>query len=184
MADKRNVVVRVIQESLTADGWRRSGESWYKNASENQLAINLQKSDYSRKYWLNLSIFLPPIPAKPAPYYSAPIRMRADALPQAESFDVDALLDLELPLDESLREDRLKELMKDLVLANLNKAGSVADLESGGAARAIVENLPGVGEAARFLFPDRKFDYGPVEIPEIKVLRREDLPEGFPWHGA
>ena len=151
MADTRTVVVRAIESSLQKDGWRKKSGSWYKRAPETLLVVNIQKSNYSRLYFLNLAIFMPNRADEFSPYEQAPVRLRVNDLPGAEQYSPRELLDLERPLADDERESRITKMMEDLVLPDMNKCGTVDGLMPGGSGRAVIDGVPALGADAMFL---------------------------------
>lgn len=151
MPDTRNEVVRSVEDSLRDDGWRKSGPSWYKDGIDTLLVVNLQKSNHSNRYYLNLGVFVAPLPTARPREELAPIHLRVERLPGSERFDPRHLLDLDSPSVGVDRVIRIKRMMGELVLPALNVCQRLEDLEVGGAGRAIVDCVPLLGNEAAFL---------------------------------
>jgi hypothetical protein len=153
MTDTRDIVKRTVESTLRGDGWVKSGGSWYKRSTETLLAVDLQKSTYSKMYFLNLGIFLPPVDSVSTDFGRAPISLRVESLPRAKSFNPRSLFDLEFPMEEADRQQKIRELMEDVVFAEMNKCGTVEALKPNGAAESFMERVPLLGAEALFLRP-------------------------------
>ena len=156
MPDTRDVIKRTVESSLKADGWSKSGDSWYKKSTETLLAVSLQKSNYARSYFLNLGIFMPPVESVSTDFGLAPISLRVDSLPDAKSFDTRTLFDLEFPMSESDRQEKIQHLLEGVVLPEMNKCGTVDALKPNGAGHSLMEHVPLLGAEALFLRPGGK----------------------------
>ncbi len=58
MPKKTNVIQSCIGLFLQENGYKRKANSWYLDAPEAILVVNLQKSQYSQQYYVNLGIWL------------------------------------------------------------------------------------------------------------------------------
>lgn len=153
MPDTRDVIKRTVESILKADGWKKSGDSWYKKSTETLLAVCLQRSNHSKKYFLNLGIFLPLVDSVSTDFWLAPISLRVDALPNAKRFAPVNLFSLEFPMDEADRQEKIQELMEIVVLPEMNKCGTVEALKPNGAGQSLMEHVPLLRAEALFLRP-------------------------------
>ena len=149
MPDTRDVVKRVVEDCLKADGWKKVAGEWKKRNGDLLLLVGLQRSSYGPKYFLNLGVAFGSDEGRKV--VDSEINYRADRLDIDNRFDVSNLLNLDGWIEGRDREQEVTKLMNELVLPLLNRATSIDSLSRGGAARELVERAPLLSLRAKFL---------------------------------
>jgi hypothetical protein len=152
--DERSTVKKSIEEALRLDGWRKASATWFKSMAETTLVADLQKSNHSNRYFLNLGVHLRSDLGPAARVTTAPIMLRVEQLPAVGPHRPHVLLDLESPMADEDRVGRNTDKMTKWVLPQMNACSTVAALKPGGAGRGVVEATYAIGPDALFLRPD------------------------------
>ena len=137
---ERNVIQRTFDEfGASIEMIKRSG-SWYRSSESVITVFNLQKSQYSRKYYINVGFWLLGAAAAQFPkVHTCHVNARLDELLPDETKEIEALLDLEYPIGDDLRAERLRALLDARLKPLLDQGGSIdglKDLNQAGAFRA------------------------------------------------
>jgi hypothetical protein len=53
----KDLIKQTFREALKAQGFKEKGGSWYEECDETILVANLQKSDFSDRYFINLAVW-------------------------------------------------------------------------------------------------------------------------------
>jgi hypothetical protein len=131
----RNVIVETIDDLLKSKGLSKHSGSWYRRSAETISVLNLQKSQYSRLYYLNFGIWI--LSAGDADYpkpNKCHIVGRVSNLLNEKSLSkrLEALLDLEHSMSDQERRSELIEILDVQITSFLKYSSSVADLQVGG----------------------------------------------------
>jgi hypothetical protein len=106
---------------------KQSG-SWYRANDAVITVVNLQKSDYSRNYYLNVAFWLKALGEEKFPKaHVCHVGIRLDMLLPDQAEEIKALLDLEGEV-EGDRGARLLDLLETRLLPLLNEGSSVEGL--------------------------------------------------------
>ena len=147
-----NVIQMTFDEfGKTAGGSKKSG-SWYVRNPETIVVLNLQKSNYSVSYFVNVAVWLNALGEADAPKESkCPVRTRLnELLPDSLDQRVDELLDLNYAMDDESRRGELESLLQEHLFPAV-KAASTLDGLRAGAGRHLVERSLATGPAQRLL---------------------------------
>lgn len=129
MAAERNEVQVEFDAFGKAAGMTKQSGSWYRASDEVITVLNLQKSQYSLSYYINVGWWLRALgDAKFPKEHELHVRIRLDALLPDEAEEVKALLDLERPVEN--RADRLREVLQSELRPILGHTGSVEGLRA------------------------------------------------------
>jgi hypothetical protein len=110
-------------------GMTKRSQSWYRATDEVISVLNLQKSRWSLKYYVNIGWWLRVLGDAAFPKeYETHVKIRLDDLLPDRRAEVTALLDLGRPFDN--RRGRLSELLRSGVWPILESAGSIEGLRA------------------------------------------------------
>jgi hypothetical protein len=128
--DKKNLESEV-NSCLSILGFSRKNSSWYRRFSEVVQILDLQKSAFGNRLYMNIG-FAPvamPIEGMPTPKESKfPVRIRADAAFPARYSEIEGLLDFERKdFADGRRGDRLNAILVREVVPFMN---TIWDIES------------------------------------------------------
>lgn len=77
MIDKKTLK-KTFGAPLSADGYVRKGQSWYKSGTGVTVVVNLQKSDFAEKYYVNIAFLIQSLTDETyLPEYKCHIMLRA-----------------------------------------------------------------------------------------------------------
>jgi hypothetical protein len=86
-----HIIKQAFDESLKKHGFKKKSGSWYLNCDEAVLVANLQKSDFSDRYFVNLAIWFKTLGEADFPKeHHCHIRLR---LVRVAGLDIDAAFD-------------------------------------------------------------------------------------------
>ncbi len=127
----RNIIQTTIDDLAKAGGFFKKSGTWYRRQAETIAILDLQKSQYSHLYFLNVALWLLPIadaqfPKEPTCH----VRSRLTRLfPNAEE-EVNELLDLDAPLDDPVRCAGLRSIFSSRLLPLLDQCSTIVGLRS------------------------------------------------------
>jgi hypothetical protein len=105
---------------------KRSG-SWYRTGHEVISVLNLQRSQYGRRYYVNLAFWLTAFGEERFPKeHKCQIRIRLDEVEPDKKAEIERLLDLEEPLPG--RRDALRQIFDSALMPFLDAGGTLAGL--------------------------------------------------------
>jgi hypothetical protein len=126
MADPK-LVHQAVGAPLVAAGFKRKSDTWCSEKEQVTILVNLQKSQYSRQYYVNCGISLKCLGGNPPKReHLCHVRFRLTAIaPAADCRLIDSIFDLE---DETLadgeRREKISSLIRDLALPFLQECSS------------------------------------------------------------
>lgn len=125
----RNAVQRGFDRFGREAGFEKKSGSWYKRGTSVIAIANLQKSQYSPRYYFNQGFWLREVEDIPFPAsHRAHIGLRLGGLlPDCEA-RINELLDLDVPMPDEQRVDEIVALLNDRLLPIINRADSVEAL--------------------------------------------------------
>lgn len=139
----RNIIQTTFDEFGKESGGSKKSGSWYWRSPESIFVLNLQKSQYARRYYINAALWL--LAAGPA-YRPKPshchIQTRLERLvPEALEEQLVRLLDLDAPPDEGGRPEALLALLRAQLLPVMEASSTLDGLRSGGGQRFVEVSL-------------------------------------------
>lgn len=149
---ERNVIQITFDEFGKSSGcWKKSG-SWYRRGSETVVVLNMQKSQYATRYYINVAVWLLALGEADAPKENkCHIRTRLTQLvPRELEEQVNALLDLNSPIGDDDRRDELLVVLREHLLPLMDGSSTTEGLRSGNGQRLIERSLL-TGPAQRLL---------------------------------
>lgn len=130
--DKRTLE-KVTDKYLSPYGMQKKSTSWYKETNDIIQLVNLQKSEFSNKYYLNIGL-LPlgvAVDGMPRPKeHKFPIRIRMSALFPDTATLLENVLDLEYEaLPDLDREEKISEIITRDLLPFLTEMSSQINIK-------------------------------------------------------
>ena len=139
----RNVVQETFDEFSKESGCSKKSGSWYLRSSETIVVLNLQKSQYALRYYVNVGVWLLAAGPADAPKPSdCHIQTRLERLgPSALEERLTVLLDLDNPIGAEARRDELLALLREHLLPMMSAASTLEWLRSGEGQRFVKASL-------------------------------------------
>lgn len=139
----RNIVQTTFDEFGKASCDSKKSGSWYRRSDETVVVLNLQKSNFGPSYYVNVAVWLLAAGSADAPKPShCHIQTRLEALVPAElQKRLEALLDLESPIEDNARHDELLALVDQHLLPLMEAAATLESLRSGAGQRFVEASL-------------------------------------------
>lgn len=110
-----------------ASGFQKNNSNWLQNVGELTKLVNLQKSNFANKYYVNFGFI---INALPCGQLLTHIGYRLSSPDPEERRKVEELLDLDSPIDDSARKSALAIRLSHDVFGQLLKTDTEADVFS------------------------------------------------------
>jgi hypothetical protein len=111
-----NIIQVTADAAFRALGGEKHSGSWYVRSDETIAVANLQKSQYSVCYYLNIGFWFPEIEDVQFPKSEKCHCVgRAGLLDQAKRFDLDRMLDLEAPMSDERRVQLIDDFVNEVV---------------------------------------------------------------------
>ena len=139
----RNIIQATFDEFGKASGGLKKSGSWYFRRPETIFVLNLQKSQYALRYYVNVALWLLAAGPADAPEPShCHVQTRLEGLvPPAVHDRLTALLDLDSPVDDEARRDELLSLLREHLLPIMEAASTLEALHSGEGQRFVKASL-------------------------------------------
>jgi hypothetical protein len=121
-------LVEILNEPLREEGYLRKAQAWYRFTPDCIMVVDLQKSDFGGKYYINLAVLLRALDATPVPKeHKCHLRVRVGQLvDDDERSTLKKYLDLE---DGSVTtEERrvgLQRVLREIALPTLAEVSSL-----------------------------------------------------------
>ncbi len=136
----RNIIQETFDEFGKASGASKKSGSWYRRSDETILVFNLQKSNYAVRYYVNVAVWLlaagPADAPKPAQCH---VQTRLERLVPSELEErLTALLDLDSPIDDDTRREKLLALLGEHLLPLVEASSTLESLRSGAAGQRLI----------------------------------------------
>lgn len=127
---ERNEIQRAFDAFGKSEGMVKRSGSWYRTGDEVIGVMNLQKSQYGPRYYINVGYWLQAIEeAKFPPDEQCHILIRLDALIADRGEEVKALLDFDSEISGEERTQRLGDLLNSRLRPALEQGSSVDGLQ-------------------------------------------------------
>lgn len=128
----RRVIPFAIGGTLTASGFKKKANTWYLDNPETIVIVNVQKSSYGPKYYLNVAVWLKRLGKAHVPKeHKCHIRCRWNSLIPMDEKQLERLMDLgDTSLSDEKRIAEIATLMQKYVLPFLSKSTSLEGLRS------------------------------------------------------
>jgi hypothetical protein len=111
LTKKENPIHKTLKHVLAPIGFSRKGNSWFRRGTDVVQVVNLQKSQYGQKYYINFAVWLLALGETQFPREEqCHIRFRVDSLVTNED-QYQELLDLESNLNIDNRDDLLRQTL-------------------------------------------------------------------------
>jgi hypothetical protein len=108
----RNVIQTTFDDYMKNAGFSKKGGSWYRTTDDVITVVQLQKSQYGLQYYVNIALWLRPLGAATTPKEQmCHIRTRLSRLVENEEAKLDALLNLDVPMAEEERVEKLTHFL-------------------------------------------------------------------------
>src|SRR5438309_7775611 len=125
----RNVIQRVVDEFAKGLEMVRKSGSWYRHTDSLVTILNLQKSQYAPKYYLNIAFWLMELGSERFPKENAAhVRIRLDRLLPDAADEITKLLDLDSGMADPKREEGLRAILNSRLRPILDGTTTVEDL--------------------------------------------------------
>lgn len=149
---ERNVIQSTFDEFGKSSGGKKKSGSWYRRGDETVFVLNLQKSNYASRYYVNVALWLLPLGDADAPKENkCHVRSRLTQLVPSELEErVNDLFDLDSPLDDATRREELLAVLRQHLLPLMDSSSTLDGLRSGAGQRLIQKSLV-TGPAQRLL---------------------------------
>jgi len=130
--NKSILIKRIVGETLKKAGLRKKADSWYLSSDEVVGLLNLQKSQYSDAYFINIGFLLEPKNSAIFPKeHQCDIRLRLTSLVD-ESFkkEIDSIFDLECEsFSDEERRSKISEIVARLALPLLDDCATLSGVK-------------------------------------------------------
>lgn len=128
-----NVLRKTFDSVARYAGFSKHSGAWYLRQAETVAVIELQKSQYGPQYYLNVALWLLPLGDSQFPREEkCHVRTRLTRLfPELEG-RLKQILDLQFPMDESIRGTELRDMLERLLLPALKECSTIRGLQGRG----------------------------------------------------
>jgi hypothetical protein len=140
---ERNVIQTTFYDFAKAAGYSKKSGSWYRRNPETIIVLNLQKSQYGPKYYINVALWLRALGDEEAPKVNkCQIQTRLGQLvPAGLEKRLTELLDLDCDVEDMVRRTELLDLFRQHLLPLLEASSSLESLRSGDGVELIQKSL-------------------------------------------
>lgn len=97
-------------------GFKGTGPYWYRSLPQVVQGINLQKSQYSDFYYVNIFFGLSPVELARPKEYKADVRVRLECLYEDERKVLSAVFDLKTTIPDSVRQAEITRVIRCKIL--------------------------------------------------------------------
>lgn len=120
-SEEKRLLLQALSPTLKAHGFRKKDSTWRRTRDGFIQIINVQGSQWSRSFYLNLGIYIEAIGAKATPLeFDCHIRNRADNLVE-DHRQYQQLLDFEVSISPEVRFRELNEIIEKRVIPWLDE---------------------------------------------------------------
>lgn len=121
---ERRDLADVVSETLIPLGFKRRGNYWVLNGEEITKMVNLQKSQFSNRFYINYGYIIRSIPSDGTMH----VYNRLASRDISENRRIDELLDLEEIMPDQTRSNELKGFLLRKLVPNLQSVNTERDL--------------------------------------------------------
>ena len=122
---ERNELTNIISKVLIPLGFKKKGNYWVINGSEITKMVNLQKSQFSNRFYINWGFIVSSIFLDGMMH----ICNRVTSINKSENLRIDELLDLEYDIPDEVRESELKNILRKNLVDKINQINTESDLK-------------------------------------------------------
>lgn len=127
----RNIIVETFDAFMKAHNFVKSSGTWSRNSDDVITVVELQKSQYSARYYVNLALWLKPLGQNSNPKeQNCQIRTRLETVLDEEVGSISTLFDLDAAIPEAQRFSRLDSLLAESLLPILTIVSSLDQLRT------------------------------------------------------
>lgn len=124
--EKKNLE-NIISDIFTPLGFKKKGNNWTLNNNEITKVINLQKSQFSNRFYINYGYIINSIPLNSLKMH---IFSGFGSANSSENTRINELLDLDITIDDADRQLELYTLIKDNLMEKLQAINTEEELAS------------------------------------------------------
>lgn len=121
---EKKELASILNEVLVPIGFKKKGNYWVVNGTEITKMVNLQKSQFSNKFYVNYGYILKSIPLDDMMH----IYNRVASFDNKENKRIDELLDLESNIPDEERESDLKKILLEKLAHKISSVNTEADI--------------------------------------------------------
>ncbi len=127
------LLIDVLRRELKLAGFEQKADTWYSEKEDVIQIVNVQKSNYGRKYYINIALWLKArgrLPAGKTQEYLWHVRSRWEQIiPRADCNRLERLLDLEdTSIDDENRAAEISRYVRDFILPFFERTKSLGAL--------------------------------------------------------
>lgn len=107
-------IIKALASTLKQNGFKRKGQTWFKDYGELVYSINLQKSDFGAHFYINVGYIIKELLLENFEYFDYSMNhiiIRSERLLDSMREDVLNSFDLEIPMDDEIRLNNIKNLI-------------------------------------------------------------------------
>ena len=125
---ERSILEKAITPLLKQFGYKKSGTTWYYDTTCFVKVLNIQRSQWSKSYYINLGIYLKSLDTKEKPQeYDCHVRTRLTEISNNPNF-CSKLLDFENEISEVERLEGILRMLKTEALPWLERYSNEEEL--------------------------------------------------------
>lgn len=127
---ERDIVQETFDSLSREAGFVKKSGSWYRRQAETIAVLNLQRSQYGPRYYVNVALWLLPLGDSDSPKeHMCHVRTRLDELVGVEWEErVAALFDVEVEIEDETRRAEMIGLFRGELLPVLDACGTIDGL--------------------------------------------------------
>jgi hypothetical protein len=119
---EKSELVDILNHALKPIGFKKKGNYWIMNGEEINKGVNLQRSSFSKKYYINYGFIVNSIPLNGLMYHAYNRLWTEDNLIERD------LLNLENELDDEYRKKHLEEVVLEQLVNKMQSINSEEDV--------------------------------------------------------
>lgn len=133
-------MVDLIDDVFIPIGFKRKGSNWVSNGEELSKVINLQRSYYSKSYYINYGYIIKGLELTTREH----VMGRLGSIDTKEQKRITELLNLETNIEKNQRLTELKNFLVDKMVSKMQKINTQEDLLNNLKGRPHLNDIPGV----------------------------------------
>ncbi len=143
----KSIFKKLFGKEACNNGFEFSFGGWFKESNECVIAIDLQKSNYGKYYYVNIKVFIQGTFGKTYVKSKALVKNEIGNIFTRTPPEYDDVLDIESTLEFEERKEKLHKLFSDFIVPETNKTITRAGIKS-------------LAESGEFLLPAIKKELG------------------------